>query len=228
MTNTVKDQQGMTLVELMIATTVFATVLVIVLFGFVFVTKDYVRGYYQSQTQEAARTIISEVSEDIQLNGDTPTVLATKTGMLNGLSIDTHNLCIGDNLYSYTYNNEDNPNLPYIFTVFNDGKSCDASSGQNFGGGTLLADSHHYSQELLGQNMRLGRFSVMPNGPGPYKIIVSVAIGSFNDPNNNVTENDSNTGSYQYQCQDLSFGGEFCAQSTLTTIVQQRQVEPGV
>ena len=60
------EQNGFTIIELLIATTVFSLILLISVAGILQISRMYYRGVTQSRTQETARSIIDEVGEAIR------------------------------------------------------------------------------------------------------------------------------------------------------------------
>ncbi len=79
--------KGFTIIELLIATTVFSTILLISTSGLIYIGKVYYRTVSQSKTQEAARSIISEVSQNVQFSGSRVTA-------------GTDAYCIGSTMYA--------------------------------------------------------------------------------------------------------------------------------
>lgn len=214
------NQRGVTLVELMIATTIFSVVLVIIIFAFLFISKDYVKGTVAAQTQEAARAAIEQMSQDIQLNNATvtPTIKPAADGTSSGL-------CIGDHRYSFQLNKELGNTATRGLIVDND-PGCDASySAQSFDPSVALSSS---SKELLSNHMRLGSFSVTPTNlvPGQYTISITIAYGDDTTQSSGPLKILA-ANPYTYQCGSFNLGGNFCAVTTLTTVVQERVVNGG-
>lgn len=236
------NQKGMTLIELLIATTVFSMVLLIVLYAFLFVSKDYTRSYAESQTQEAARNIVEDISQEVQLNGNS---VSTPVG--NSHLKDAYVQCIGQDAYVYQLNVEVLSSTGTHGLVFiPDG--CGAAEA-DIEAGTLPAFTSG-SQELLGNQMRLGQFEIInsPSDDGSYTINLSIGYGNALDavayPSSGAAQcyefgsntvatppgglpcdgsDGANTGGYIDSCPGLSFGGEFCAVSQLSTVVQPRE-----
>ena len=69
---TTAGQQGFTIIELMIATAVFSTMLVMVSVMMVGVTRLYYKGISQSQVQGATRNIVEQVSQSLQFTDRVP------------------------------------------------------------------------------------------------------------------------------------------------------------
>jgi prepilin-type N-terminal cleavage/methylation domain-containing protein len=212
------NQAGFTLIELMIATTIFTVLLVIIIFAFLFVSNDYVKSNVEAQTQETARAVIEQVAEDIQLNNFNVSPIIT--------SGNYHMYCIGNDRYSFWYNKEiagsGSDGAPHALVI---DTGCTSSSVPE-----TLNDATITGNELLGNHMRLGNFSVTNTGvAGQYAVSVTIAYGSDNQgqggPLIPTANTSTNPTSYTYTCPDNNLGGNFCASTTLSTIVQQRVQE---
>ena len=212
------EQQGVTIVELMIATAVFSVVLLIIIYAFMFVTDDYVKGYIQSFTQATARSIEQQVATDIELsNGYIGPTQSTRRAQ---------GYCIADHRYSFALNKEytGSPSHRNGLLVDTPNGGCTSST---FPLPVLTSSVSQNSQELLDKNMALTCFCISPLNMSNrlYKIEIEVAYGS--PPYNGNCSSGSScstsvltTGS----CPPLSLGGNFCAYSTLQADVQQRIV----
>lgn len=62
------NQKGFTIIELIIATTVFSVVLLLCTFGLMQIGNVYYRGITSTRTQNVTRNIIDMVSQDIELS----------------------------------------------------------------------------------------------------------------------------------------------------------------
>lgn len=89
------NQQGFTIVELLVATAVFSTILVLVTIMMTSIGNLYQKGINQSRVQDAARTITDDVSKHLELSS-------------GGRLINAHNgidgpgtFCIGNTRYTY-------------------------------------------------------------------------------------------------------------------------------
>jgi prepilin-type N-terminal cleavage/methylation domain-containing protein len=206
------DEKGVTIIELIIATAIFSVVLLIVLYGFFYLTSVYIKGYVQSNTQETAVDIENQVTMDLELsNGGVGSVYKLETAS-DGIS---QGVCIGDNRYSFDLNEEYPDNTYY-------GLMVDTVSGCN---GLTAAQSvtklnpNETGEELLGEHMRLGAFSVTPvsGQSGLYNVDITVAYGS-----DSAFSSISSSAPYSYYCAPLSLGNNFCAVSPLQMVVQQQ------
>lgn len=191
------NQKGFTIVELMIATTVFSVVLLLCTFSFLRIGQVFYKGAALSRTQDNARAIIDEVSGAIKLSGDE--VSSLRTHPATGIQ----GYCIGGNMYSF------NPN-PQMRDEAGDSSlsvrgSC-PSSGPSLSSG----------RELVDMRMRLERFEVVRVDEGLYRVVVRVVQG---DDYLIEDLDGSNDGFRECKNEDSSY---FCASSELETTVKRR------
>lgn len=203
------QNQGFTIVELMIATTVFSVILMIATFGLLQVGRMYYKGITMSRVHETTRTVMSEIAQNIQYSG-------TSISGTTAASPGVNKLCLGNRRYSYiegrlvsetpTAGQFENALVQDIVA------NCASSSGQviNVINPTLTAGS----KELLQPGMRLSRLSVTDLGNGLYSIVVRVVYGT-----DELLENPNATNA---QCRNLAIGSRFCAAAQLETTVLKR------
>lgn len=188
------NQRGFTIIELMIATTVFSVVLLICSFAMLQIGRTYYKGIAMSRTQTVSRSIMDEVSQAIQFSGGTPIASS------GGLCVDT---------IFYAFNQAAGSLNKHVL-----GSSCT----------TIPPPSPLPTPvNMLGNNMRLGKFDIN-NIPGTslYEIEIRVVYGDndvlTNPPPAPPAPLDLDTA----QCRDTRSGGHFCAISELSTVVQKR------
>jgi prepilin-type N-terminal cleavage/methylation domain-containing protein len=207
-----QQQAGFTIIELLIATLVFSMVLVLIAVGVLDFNHAYYNGITQTETQNTARSILEEISQDIQFSGSQIT-----SPIANGGSDPEHGFCIGSDRYSYRLGWELVNSSPNITThqtlhalVKDSPGICSGMSAQDFT--KALAGG---SQELISQYMRISKISVtaVSGTTGLYNIDVKVVYGDdallVNPTASNAT------------CK-IGSGSQFCAVSELSTVVQQR------
>lgn len=210
-------QEGFTLVELMIATTVFSTILLIATTGVINIGKLYYKGITTARTQEAARSIADELSRSVQLND----------GEIKGFSDEDSSysaVCIGKDRYTYRV---DDTRVGGVETSgqtvrglwldeITEGDDCEPSSFNNFNSG---------GRELLGNNMRLIDFEISEQNDDKTKYAVSVGVAygendlltTYDDQGGYIGSNRGNA-----QCKSANSGSSFCAVSKLETFVKRR------
>lgn len=193
-------QSGFTLVELMIASLVFSSILLLCTVGLITISRSYFNGVTTARTQETARAIIDEISQAIQNNSVTHEHVKDDANQIGGF-------CIGSKVYGYRIGVQlkDSPALPdQSTTVFRvaDTPACGA------GGASMPAGG----RELMGINMRLMNHPVVERiEDGLYRVSVTV----INGDNDLIDFTENN-------CKIELSGSEFCAVSNLSTTVRQR------
>ncbi|MFA5004232.1 MAG: prepilin-type N-terminal cleavage/methylation domain-containing protein [Candidatus Saccharimonadales bacterium] len=212
-------QAGFTIVELMIATLVFSVILLIITIGVLHFSNAYYKGINSSTTQNTARNIVDSVAQAIQFGGGQVAVPA-------GMSFaNTTTYCVGNTVqFDFSLGQQLGPGKDTLAALYespNANGGCVAiSSPANFkvgknSSGALLSGG----KELLGNTMRLSKFSITPvTIPGSsdqdtYTIDVRVVYGDTDLLTNPTGPN--------AKCID-QVGSQFCAVSELITTVQTR------
>lgn len=202
-------QAGFTIVELMIATSVFSTVLLVGLAGFVQIGKSYYKGINITQTGETAKQTLAEISSNVRLSGGS---------VGSGTSVAGPSYyCIGSHRYTYIlYNRVDTsvpPDFSTNFGLLEDNLPGNNGCGDPFGGPSQVPLNN--PTELLGNQMRLLEFNVAATDATQtlYKVDITVAYGqdsALTSPINSST-----------QCKLQLGGNEFCAITRLTTMIHR-------
>jgi prepilin-type N-terminal cleavage/methylation domain-containing protein len=203
------SNRGFTILELMVATSVFAVVLIVLSVGVISFTNDYYKGVTQTKTQTTARAIVNDIAQGIQFGQNIDYSTTPDDNNLNYV-------CVDNTLYTYKLNTEviANPDGPH---QAKDALMKDINAGNCQGGGTLALD---HGRELLADHMRLSALSVVSLARGTYTIHVRVVYG---DDDLLTTSRDSEEDTEA--CLSGS-GSQFCATSDLTTTVQSRFASP--
>lgn len=206
---------GFTILELMVAASVFTVVLLVVAVGVLSYTNSYFKGINSSKTQAATRSVMDALVQSIQF-GKSVTWPSGGSGGVAGI-------CVDNTLYAYHIGQEVTDTSPQsglhqgfhgLITVT--GGDCSGPlpasiiSTLSAPGTAQLAGA----RELLGRNMRLGDLTVMPNG-NFYTIHVRILYGD--DDLLTSTSNWANA-----TCLGGRPGSQFCAVSDLTTTVERR------
>lgn len=234
--------QGFTIVELMIATVVFSLVMLICLTGMVQISRAYYKGITHSRTQEAARNLMGEITEAIQLSGSAissanpinPGPGIALTDSENGLGA----FCAGNRKYTYILDRkvvggDPEPGQKEIRNALvSEEKPCADDLQPTMDDLSNAIDSAAGERALLGENMRLTRFSVTPvsaaeagtlkEGSQIWRVDISIAYGdqdlfSVDESGDYVDDQGSN----RVICAP-STGAEFCSVVELSTIVSRR------
>jgi prepilin-type N-terminal cleavage/methylation domain-containing protein len=226
-----KDQKGFTIVELLIATTVFSIILIVIVYAVLFISHNFIRGSIESQTQETARSIIQDISQQAQLTKLGIGGVVTKTTSANEGFV-----CIGDTQYTYVLNSEidasdtstTSTTVPHAL-VSRYLPDCGTSSDPQDISTNPLIDP---GKELLGNHMRLGQFQIQETSASSNLYCIDIVIGYGDDTNNGgaliVQSQQPNPCAppqflpYSYTCTPSVLYGDFCATASLNSMVQSR------
>ena len=221
------EQKGFTIIELMIATLVFAVIIVVISSGVIHFTTAYYKGINTSATQTAARTISNVIAQNLQYGGGKDDY---KPNTVLGVG---RYLCIGSARVDYNLGHQLNkdPAPDYGAVVSTD--NCTHTYPPSVTSGP---------KEYLGPNMRVTNIDVTQIGGGAsnlYSISVGVAYGDIDllctaalasGPGSCAPGAVTLPGSIiwttagvgnKVQCKSIS-GSQFCAVSHLTTQVVSR------
>ena len=207
-----KDKKGFTIIELMIATSVFAVVLVVAATGILTIGRLYYKGVTSSRTQEATRSVINTIASTIQFTGNN----RSDDGETD-VAGTAQAICFGYDRYTYVINSQvSNGDRGLVYDRRPDLHDCSALES----GGT----------ELLPENTRLLAFNIDAINTKTFRIGVKVAYGandllSTYDDNGNPIGGSGHpniTEAADAQCKPGIAGSNFCAVSELETTVSKR------
>lgn len=207
---------GFTIIELLIATSVFSVILLVLTAGIIQIGRVYYKGITSAQTQATARSIIDAVSQDIQFSGG-----AVAPNIISGAYSAQ---CVGSRVYQFQ------PGVIYSGT----GQGVTAgtlTTGGCTSGLTLIAATNDTSQ-MLGVRMRVANFSIvsLPTA-GLYKVTVRVVSGEddllcspagLNNCSNATMLTATEKNNTDLQCKNIRAGSQYCAVSELSTVVERR------
>ena len=204
--------KGFTVVELTIATAVFAAVLLVGLSSFLGVGKVFYKGLTHSQTQAAAQQILDRISADVQFGSIIGSVQATGTG-------SSQYICLGNIRYTYnlyqivdlnTHDIEQNQ-----LGLLRDGLPSPYGCGSPFGSAKVAFNN---PTELLGEKMRLSKMDItaVKDSTGSdvkdlWSVSLTVAYGD------DTSLQDS--GSSEPACNSNLANSQFCSVIKLNTSV---------
>ncbi|MGI9028056.1 MAG: PulJ/GspJ family protein [Candidatus Saccharimonadales bacterium] len=206
-----QSQKGFTIAELLIATAIFTSMMLLATSGVLYIGRVYYKGVIVSKTQDTSRTIIEDISRNIQTGGN--------KRVNSGAGV----VCVGLVRYSYVLNMQLTPKGPlagnqsrHVLWVdrVKDNIGCPAVANMNtpetdvnreVGPGAVIG------RELVGANMRLVTFNVDASNPSakPAELKVKVVYGDFDLSPGDV-------------CISSRFGGQFCATAEISTFVKNR------
>jgi len=216
MTRPRNNQQGFTILELLISTAVFSVVLLLCSTAIIQVGRMYYKGVIANRTQNASRNVVEDVSQAVQL-GSAAGSSFFDTGTQNYGGVTIRSYCLGEILYSYAPAGtalgtgagrirhvlwKDKPGINAVCTPLN---LTQANPGGVSG------------QEMLGDAMRVVQFLVNDETINLYSIRLTVAYGGDNDvfklmggiPDYNI-------------CASSSAGGQYCSVSIINTSAAKR------
>ena len=190
-----RSQKGFTILELMIASLVFSTILLLLTYGIIQIGNTYYRGGALVRTQNANRKAIDAISSAIQYGGSD---IRPASGVIyDSASATTGQLCIGNRHFRFKANSQvAAADTAWAIVSDDTGTACAASANRGA------------STELLGEGMRITKL-VITNTDNNYKIELSIAFG----------DSDLLTG--DGLCKSGP-GSQFCATSSFETTVQRR------
>lgn len=218
--NIAGHQKGFTVIELLIATTVFSLVMLLAVASVLQITRMYYRGVTQARVQEAARTIIDEIGESYRLSQEDISNINLVGGGPDIVPADpdTGFFCLGSKRYTFAIDRQlkESPAAStrqkrHVMWVDKPAGGCLAAADLS------LAQPSVDGREVLSENMRLTRFDITNTGwgggPDTYRFTIGVAYG---DDDLLVTDGPTKT------CKSALTGGEFCATSQLSVTVTKR------
>jgi len=245
-----RKQYGFTLIELMIATSIFSLVLLMVAAGSIQIGKLFYKGYSSARAQNAAREIIDDITRVIQFGANDPTPWPIATQNLAARAGSTADMpvsyfCIDTTRYSFIVDarnaaqggyNEKNPNdklAPHVLWRDTIPSAADCTgpadlqcpdpnkAGCGFPTGTK-------GQELVPFNMKLTEFFLQeaPTSTGSryWCLRVGVAHGEDDIQVRGNTQDclGATVPNRVIRCVESSKGGQFCAISKLQTTIFRR------
>lgn len=186
------NNQGFTIVELLISTLIFSMILLLVTIGIIQITRVYYKGITEARTQNTARAAMDEITQGIQFSG----------GTVSATQASKSSFCIGDQQYSYALGKQLGTQTA---------KALWKTNTPGCSGNPAVATT---GKEFLSDKMRLSNLTVTPLGANLWKVSLTVAYGDDDLLNNPTSTSPS--------CKGIQAGSQFCSISTLTSTVIQR------
>jgi prepilin-type N-terminal cleavage/methylation domain-containing protein len=221
---TANNQTGFTIVELMIATAILSTILLLVTAMMINIGNLYYKGVNQARVQDGVRTIADDVTQQLKF-GD----LLTGGPWTVGSGVNTFHeqaYCIGNIRYTYILGYQIGTGIDYLarpqapHVLWRDTNPSPGSCTE-----VDLTASPSGGTELIPPNSRLTSFSITTSYTSAYAVTVGVAYGGMDlltlpysaSPIDNLAADPP----IFVTCKGLT-GDQFCATAHLTTIVTQR------
>ncbi len=231
------SSKGFTIIELLFATLVFSVVLLMCLTALVQIGRLYYKGITTSQTQDATRSILDEISQAIQFTGDsvtTPSLVAGPDIPVTGGSATANAIgffCIGSTRYSYVIDRQQSDNPSTNVTLDRQIRhvlwadvmpACAGATGIVPANLTLSNPSQGSlgtnGRELVGANMRINRLKLISLSPDNSTWQVQLSVDYGDEDLLTVYPEDLT----RKVCKGSQVGTQFCAISELSTIVKRR------
>lgn len=232
--NIMNRESGFTIVEFMIATSVFSVILLVVTGAILMMTQKYQHSLYSSATQAAASNLVDTIAQSIKFSSG-------QVGVQGPDASGTMSICIGNRQFLYLPRKQlDGPVVQTatknaVMTRQQTGASCLMES---IDGSTNPSGS---PKELLGRNMRLSHLSIRETSPSLWTISASVVYGDDDllcssgvagscdipDPldQQHILDTSINPATGRstkpLQCK-ITSGSQFCKVSELSTTVYKR------
>ncbi len=217
MTTIRNSKSGFTIIELLIASLVFSTILLVVTYSLLQIGRIYYKGITGSKTQQVARNIMDDISHTIQFSSATPsspdiTNLPTVAGA-------TGRFCVGDIRYTFILDRQlvdSSPNTDQSVHVLVRDNSPGCTANRNLGNAVTGSD-----QELMDTRMRVSKLTIQSVNANTHLWRITLTVISGDGGATGVLRDSNSDGLYD-SCQNVNAGSQFCAVSTLSTVVQQR------
>jgi prepilin-type N-terminal cleavage/methylation domain-containing protein len=244
-----RNQNGFTIIELMIATSVLSVILVLVTILMMSIGNLYYKGVNQARTQDNVRSISDELGQQLQLSSQPPAESDSAASTNKFSDLVVHAYCVGTTRYSYvtgvavdtTFAGGDGHPLPgdnLRHVLWRDtipsGAECVAAdltastpkdkSGNGANGTELIAPRSRLTQFCIGTIDPTNHLCTT-NTDSPYSIEVGVAYGDYD------LLKDAGPPSFSDLAKNLNFpnalckggtGDRFCATAYLHTTVVKR------
>jgi prepilin-type N-terminal cleavage/methylation domain-containing protein len=224
-----KQSKGFTIIELMIATSVFSVILLVASAGIIRIGQFYYKGVSQSRTQDNIRTISDELSRSVQFAKD------SKVSLIDTAS--QQRFCLGDTRYTayldapFVQNTNSARNNPSQNTTgfwaekLNSGATCSSACT-----GACASSI----RQLLAVNTRVLDLKIEPIGAGidkAWSVNVRVAYGdndllSHRNNDGSVITNGGADAQVERRksaiCKTGISASSFCATAELDTVIKKR------
>jgi len=219
---TKKSERGFTIAEVSIASAIFSVILLIALAIFFGIGRLFYKGISVSQTQEVTQQIYQDIVGNFQ-------GAASVSPQMEGNSYTYY--CVGNTRYTLNFNNEVDLNNPEShappssggnFGILKDtlpgnGSACDPPCNDQSGTCGSGVQKFQNPTELLGQNMRISRFSIAQvtgANPNLYTVSITVAYGDTD-----LLDGVDGADTTNPKCKGDIHGSEFCSVNNISTTV---------
>lgn len=214
----VQNSKGFTIVELLVATSVFSVVLMICTTALLQISRTFQKGVTVTNTQEVARSVIDEISDAIAYSAGDIQPLTVNNG--------SKGYCLGNLRYSYLPGimlNEASTTHAFVVDRLDElGVPLQCSSTvQALDLSTNPLPNN--PRELLAPRMRVVKFSITNQGGTGrlYSVNIKLVTGAFDLLTPSLASETTPAGS-DVKCGGILTGSQYCSTVELTTVVQKR------
>jgi prepilin-type N-terminal cleavage/methylation domain-containing protein len=216
------DFTGFTIIELLVATTIFSIVLVVIVSSFLQVGRMFYKGVSINNTNESARNLVDSIANDARLSNFTP-------GGADSTDASKLFFCVGTHRYTYKLNTQVKAN-----DISTSANTMGAGIVQDTTSGSCLDPTHLAGinpSQVLGPDMRLNALSVTKNTTGTSVMIHahvlfygvdSSVFSSSTHPNDTDTDHAAALNDPTAYCSGNLLSTQFCAVSDIGTSVTLR------
>jgi len=198
--------KGFTIVELMMATAVFAVILLLVTMGIIQVTRVYYKGVTEANTQNVARNVVNTIAQAIQFDGGSVTPIPTTSPPVAGTM---YHVCVNNEEFVYW------PGYELVSGSVGTDQTNQALIEKQVSGCPTPTAPVTGGHELLSPSMRVSNLQISQIGTSNlYKVEVRISYGDDAVLTNPTTTTDT--------CNNIQTGNQFCAYADISTIVEQR------
>lgn len=212
-------QGGFTIVELMLAMTIFSLILIAASAGIVQISRLYYKSAITSRTQDNARSIVTELSRSLQFSGATPVINNTGVEYTSGKPV--RSVCIGSLRFSYVLDQQVGDDTPYV--LWRDNEADSACTPLDVTDSNLGSVSEGI--ELIGENSRITRLNIENNRAKEYSVQLTVAYGDSDlflalDASGDEASDPADI--VRYICRPSGPSTQFCATAEIETLATRR------
>ncbi len=212
-----KGSAGFTIIELLVASAVFAVVIMVALSGFIEIGRLFYKGSVYTANQQAARNITDKVSSDMNASSTILGPYATAG--------TKRYYCIGNIRYTFTLGQALNlsaHDLTNNFGVLRDKVSGASSCANPFDAPAVPIASD--AAELLGNKMRLNSFCISKNSSVSYGNLYTISLNIVTGDDKFLTIKPNASpplcmATNSYTCNSNLSVSQYCAANDLTTSV---------
>jgi len=212
----VQESRGFTIVELMVATTVFTVIMVTVASVLVVFGNSQRKAINETNVQNATRDFVDRVAQSLQFEGKSVAGISNADG--------TQGYCIGTTRYSFAPGRLVTSSSTHAAVVDRTTIGCGGAAQALRTGGTITGT------ELLGERMRVANFAVSDIGQGLFTIQLRIVYGEDDllcsqavsgSCTSNGAMSTANLARPDLECK-AGVDSRFCAVSELSTTVRSR------